>query len=266
MYWFQNIKALKSKPLNPTLYMYIMLKLLTSLALTFFCKGNLTFLCSQYSILLFSGLPPTVLYVLIHDLCRRDNKKLNKSQMSVLFKYILQKTKTCFKLLCLAKDHLRGFSTRNAHMVHIVEFNLFLKRCIHLRRSLLLYIMKVLYSKTAWWNQMKLDNQILIHDCFFIVVDGTTPSTINYYLLFQSLHTLIHLRCLYRCWLLTEYLLDHFTESVIHNSTTDLRLLHVLKYVFSMSYTESCYFCVWNHANQNISTKGYLKFKVRTHD
>ena len=42
-----------------------------------------------------------------------------------------------FYATCLAKDHWRGFSTRNAHMVHIV--NLFrLKWCIHLSRSLFL--------------------------------------------------------------------------------------------------------------------------------
>ena len=42
-----------------------------------------------------------------------------------------------FYTSCLTKDHWRGFSTRNAHMVHIV--NLFrLKWCIHLSRSLYL--------------------------------------------------------------------------------------------------------------------------------
>ena len=29
--------------------------------------------------------------------------------------------KNLYVLLCLAQDHRRGFSTRNAHMVHIVN-------------------------------------------------------------------------------------------------------------------------------------------------
>ena len=48
-----------------------------------------------------------------------------------------------FYTTCLAKDHWRGFSTRNAHMIHIV--NLFrLKWCIHLSRSLYLNSFKAL--------------------------------------------------------------------------------------------------------------------------
>ena len=43
-----------------------------------------------------------------------------------------------FELLCKAKDHWRGFSTRNAHMVHIL-IKSDLKWCIHLSRSLLSY-------------------------------------------------------------------------------------------------------------------------------
>ena len=29
-----------------------------------------------------------------------------------------------FKLLCLARDHLQGFNSRNAHMVNIIEFDI----------------------------------------------------------------------------------------------------------------------------------------------
>ena len=43
-----------------------------------------------------------------------------------------------FKLLCLAKDHWRGYITRNAHMVHVVNSIRF-KMVIHLSRSLFLY-------------------------------------------------------------------------------------------------------------------------------
>ena len=42
-----------------------------------------------------------------------------------------------FYTTCLAKDHWRGFSTRNAHMVHIVIL-IRLKWRIHLRRNLFL--------------------------------------------------------------------------------------------------------------------------------
>ena len=49
--------------------------------------------------------------------------------LSVLFGFV-------FQLLSFAKDHWRGFNTRNAHMVHIVN----LKWCLHLRRSLYLYV------------------------------------------------------------------------------------------------------------------------------
>ena len=42
------------------------------------------------------------------------------------------------KLVCLAKDYWGGFSTRIAHMVHIVVKS-DLKWCIHLSRSLLSY-------------------------------------------------------------------------------------------------------------------------------
>ena len=38
-----------------------------------------------------------------------------------LFRHLLGITFQLFKQLCLAKDHWRGFSTRNAHMVHIVN-------------------------------------------------------------------------------------------------------------------------------------------------
>ena len=48
---------------------------------------------------------------------------------------------------CLAKDHWRGFSTRNAHMVHIVNQS-YLKWFIHISRRLLLYF-NYLVSVTA---------------------------------------------------------------------------------------------------------------------
>ena len=38
-----------------------------------------------------------------------------------LFWHLLVITFQLFKLHCLAKDHWRGFSTRNAHMAHIVN-------------------------------------------------------------------------------------------------------------------------------------------------
>ena len=38
-----------------------------------------------------------------------------------LFRHFRSITFYLFKLLCLAKDHWRGFSSRNAHMVHIVN-------------------------------------------------------------------------------------------------------------------------------------------------
>ena len=44
-----------------------------------------------------------------------------------------------FYTKCLAEDHWRGFTTRNAHMVHIVNL-IRLKWCIHLSRSLYLNI------------------------------------------------------------------------------------------------------------------------------
>ena len=40
----------------------------------------------------------------------------------ILFMALLGITFQLFKLLCLAKDHWRGFGTRNAHMVHIVDY------------------------------------------------------------------------------------------------------------------------------------------------
>ena len=39
-----------------------------------------------------------------------------------LFRHLWVITFQLFKLHCLAKDHWRGFSTRNAHMVHIVNY------------------------------------------------------------------------------------------------------------------------------------------------
>ena len=38
-----------------------------------------------------------------------------------LFRHFLDITFQLFKLLGLAKDHWRGLSTRNAHIVHIVN-------------------------------------------------------------------------------------------------------------------------------------------------
>ena len=38
-----------------------------------------------------------------------------------LFRHLLGITFQRFKLLCLAKDHWRGFSARNAHIVHVVN-------------------------------------------------------------------------------------------------------------------------------------------------
>ena len=55
-----------------------------------------------------------------------------------LFRHFWLLTFQPFKLHCLAKDHWRGFSTRNAHMVHIVNW-IQLKWCIHLSRSLFLH-------------------------------------------------------------------------------------------------------------------------------
>ena len=48
--------------------------------------------------------------------------------------HLLVITFQLFKLHCLVKDHWRGFSTRNAHMVYIVNL-IRLKWCIHLSRS-----------------------------------------------------------------------------------------------------------------------------------
>ena len=40
----------------------------------------------------------------------------------ILFRHFWSITFHLFKLLCLANDHWRGFITRNAHMVHIVNW------------------------------------------------------------------------------------------------------------------------------------------------
>ena len=53
-----------------------------------------------------------------------------------------------FKQLCLAKDHWRGFSTRNAHMVHIV--NEFRIKIVY--TSPLLYFRRfTFYLSSSWW-------------------------------------------------------------------------------------------------------------------
>ena len=64
-----------------------------------------------------------------------------------LFRHFLDFTFQLLKLICLTKDHWRGSSTRNAHMVHIV-IESDLKWCIHLGRSLFLYL-TYLVSVTA---------------------------------------------------------------------------------------------------------------------
>ena len=68
-----------------------------------------------------------------------------------LFSHLLVITFLLFKLHCLAKDHWRGFSTRNAHMVHIVNL-IRLKWCIHLSRSLYLNLFSgcMYYSTIAF--------------------------------------------------------------------------------------------------------------------
>ena len=68
-----------------------------------------------------------------------------------------------FNNKCLAKDHWRGFSTRNAHMVHIVNL-IRLKWCIHLSRSLYLklYISVEVscYISTTWWVSLLVDQWV----------------------------------------------------------------------------------------------------------
>ena len=55
-----------------------------------------------------------------------------------LFRHFWDTTFKLSKLLCLAKYHWWGFSTRNAHMVNIVN-SIDLKWCIHLSWSLFLH-------------------------------------------------------------------------------------------------------------------------------
>ena len=67
------------------------------------------------------------------------------SQISSFFYYF-----STFYTTCLAKDHWRGFSTRNAHMVHIVNL-IRLKWCIHLSKSLYLNYQ---FLSTTWTRQI----------------------------------------------------------------------------------------------------------------
>ena len=56
-----------------------------------------------------------------------------------------------FKSHCLAKDHWWGFSTLKAHMVHIVN-SIRIKWCIHLSRSLFLYLSyKIHFGRQEWF-------------------------------------------------------------------------------------------------------------------
>ena len=51
-----------------------------------------------------------------------------------------------FKLLCLAKDHFRGFSTQNAHMIHVVNL-------IRVRISKIYQLIKIMHS-VSWFRNM----------------------------------------------------------------------------------------------------------------
>ena len=62
-----------------------------------------------------------------------------------------------FEITSLAKDHWWGFSTQNAHMVHIVNKS-DLKWCIHLSRSLFLYIRVINPHPWSWANQRRSKN------------------------------------------------------------------------------------------------------------
>ena len=52
------------------------------------------------------------------------------------------------KLLCLAKDHWRGFSTQNAHMVHVVNLIRFKMVYTSWWRSMFVFVKGLLISKT----------------------------------------------------------------------------------------------------------------------
>ena len=72
-----------------------------------------------------------------------------------LFRHILGITFLLFELLCLAKDHWRRFSARNAHMVYIVKYIWFKMVYVHLGGSLFLYwdhTKDPLLARTHWYN------------------------------------------------------------------------------------------------------------------
>ena len=90
-----------------------------------------------------------------------------------------------FQLLCLAKDHWWEFSTRNAHMVHIVNINPDLKWCIHLDRRLFLYC-KDTYSKSNYTAEDIITMLQFLVDNIFVLFAGKMS---NRYLTFQWAQT-----------------------------------------------------------------------------
>ena len=72
-----------------------------------------------------------------------------KASLSIVLDYI-----------CLAKDHWRGFSTRNAHMVHIV-YEIRIKMVYTSKQKYLFYIwstMKSFIAKQFWnWFRSKIE-------------------------------------------------------------------------------------------------------------